>query len=154
MNKYHFTHWVKLKRRKLRPFNLWSDHNEKQLEFWIYRRVWLVISHGDLNSGEVSPFSPQDVGSTFQNQIVKKWLEIFPIFFQILVEGSFLDQKQKRDLKNIEISAFEIRFSKSSQNRIFFKCQILRKSQKLPSQKLFPFPNYEWYWHIWYIPQN
>ena len=99
------------------------------------------LCHGDLNSGEVSPFSPQDVGSTFQNQIVKKWLEIFPIFFQILVEGSFLDQKQKRDLKNIEISAFEIRFSKSSQNRIFFKCQILRKSQKLPSQKLFPFPN-------------
>ena len=47
--------------------------------------------HGDLSSGEVSPFSLQDVGSTFQNQIVKKWLEIFPIFFQILVEGSFLD---------------------------------------------------------------
>ena len=67
-----------------------------------------MFLHGDLNSGEVSPFSPQDVGSTFQNQIVKKWLEIFPIFFQILVEGSFLDQKQKRDLKNIEISAFEI----------------------------------------------
>jgi len=103
-----------------------------------------ALKHGDLNSGEVSPFSPQDVGSTFQNQIVKKLLEIFPIFFQILVEGSF-DQKQKRDLESIEISAFDARFSKSSEKRIFFKWQILRKSQKLPSQKLFPFSNDEWY---------
>ena len=54
-------------------------------------KVLLYVDSWRPFSGEVSPFSPQDVGSTFQNQIVEKWLEIFPIFFQILVEGSFLD---------------------------------------------------------------
>ena len=92
-----------------------------------------------METGEVlSPFSPQDVGSTFQNQIVKKLSEIFPIFLQILVEGSFLDQKQKRELENIEISAFDVRFSKSrySKPHIFQMPNFEKIAKTTPAETL------------------
>ena len=58
--------------------------------------MWLAVNtstlgRGARNTGDESLFSPLQQGTIFQNEIAKKRAEIFPIFFQILVEGSFLD---------------------------------------------------------------
>ena len=57
----------------------------------VLRIEYYIPYRGARNTGDESLFSPLQQGTIFQNEIAKKLAEIFPIVFQILVEGSFLD---------------------------------------------------------------